>query len=588
MSKDALDSVESQQPRAVNDRSSEVSANSWNDMKTVLGPSAKSSLSEKGDQTQISFDYSMYGDGQNSFSPPAGGDSTFQSKPFTLESTYNRKVDPERSVTLERGNSRAENTAREMDGVRVDDPRLEKLDQKGIKSTERVLIDDKASQTDRLRAGNVLYDHGVDHVKTGTGAEYMITKDSVKGQPDGDKYLKIQTKQTDGSVTDVAHGSVNTKGEVIKLGTSKTDTRGLDKVVDNKESDKKEADQPYSGKPIFDPKLTNEQKLLEADKMFQRGEKSFVGPDGKKYEINETTVGGRKLISIHTQDDSGNSKPVLRGVIEKDGSVSKQRDTKGREVDLESNWAKQHGQESALLKKEPLPKPDQGDKLPKPNPDGGEKLPEPDEKTPNPDGGGEKNPDGSDKRPEISEEQKRLESERERLKANAEKLEPPEAREQFVRDMERFEARVKAENRSPAEVTESYKQMSRLLEAENGAVGSKERQLAAKSFMSHAADPTNIDQGAHNTCNVTTLAERTMTRTPSKMAEMVATAAIDGKWTASDGKVITLKPESLQPGREERTFPPSNSGDRTYATQLMNVVAVNDVLQRRMPPEYYS
>lgn len=154
--------------------------------------------------------------------------------------------------------------------------------------------------------------------------------------------------------------------------------------------------------------------------------------------------------------------------------------------------------------------------------------------------------------------------------------------------METFEKRAKERNMPAAEVAETYKQMNRLLDAQTGAVGPHERQLAAKSFMSHAADPTNIDQGQHNTCNVTSLAERTMTRTPSKMAEVVASAAIDGKWTAADGKQISLKPESLQPGKEESTFPPAKDGDRTYASQLMNTVNVNDVTQRRVPPEFYS
>ncbi|WP_421020749.1 hypothetical protein, partial [Klebsiella pneumoniae] len=84
---------------------------------------------------------------------------------------------------------------------------------------------------------------------------------------------------------------------------------------------------------IFDPKLTPEQKLQEADRMFQRGEKQFIGPDGKKYEISESTVGGRKLISIHTADENGRSRPVMRGIIEKDGSVSQQQDARGKKVD---------------------------------------------------------------------------------------------------------------------------------------------------------------------------------------------------------------------------------------------------------------
>jgi hypothetical protein len=154
--------------------------------------------------------------------------------------------------------------------------------------------------------------------------------------------------------------------------------------------------------------------------------------------------------------------------------------------------------------------------------------------------------------------------------------------------MDAFEKRARERNLPASEVSDTYHQMNRLLGPEQGAVGSAERQLAAKSFMSHAADPKSIDQGMHNTCNVTAVAERLMTRNPSKMAEMVTSSAMDGKWTAPDGREIKLRPQDLQPGREESTFPPAQDRDRSYATQLMNLAMVNDSVQRRMPPQYYG
>jgi len=183
---------------------------------------------------------------------------------------------------------------------------------------------------------------------------------------------------------------------------------------------------------------------------------------------------------------------------------------------------------------------------------------------------------------------KQLDASRERLKKDAAaNIENPQDREKFTKDMEALEQQAKSQPLSAREVSETYDQLSKLLEAKNGAVPKHDRVLAAETFAHHMGDPTNIDQGYHYTCNMTSLEEHLITRNPSKAAEIIATMAITGHWKAPDGKVIKITPGSLVPGVEERNNPPAD-GKRSYATQLMNLALINDTEQRKIPPEFYS
>jgi hypothetical protein len=157
-----------------------------------------------------------------------------------------------------------------------------------------------------------------------------------------------------------------------------------------------------------------------------------------------------------------------------------------------------------------------------------------------------------------------------------------------------FENRAKAEHMSAEEVAKTYEQVTKLLSAKNGKVSDPNlRAQLAEEIMTHAAKPETVKQGEHQTCNVTTVAERTYSRNPSKMAEMVTTTALTGEWKAADGKVIKIDSNSLKPGREEseaRYDPehPKDPDHRSFANQIANNVMVNDATQRRNPPEYYS
>jgi hypothetical protein len=166
---------------------------------------------------------------------------------------------------------------------------------------------------------------------------------------------------------------------------------------------------------------------------------------------------------------------------------------------------------------------------------------------------------------------------------------PAEKQAQFHKDMADFEKRAKASNMPPEEVAKTYEQMSKMLNGkeEDCTVDGKNRAKLAETFIHQCAHPDESDQGKHNTCNETAVAERGFTHNPSKLAEIAATTAMTGQWIAPDGKVVQIDKESLKPGAEEAADKPLNLGDRSYATQILNVAMINDITQRRSPPEFY-
>ncbi|GEM_PF-663916 len=163
---------------------------------------------------------------------------------------------------------------------------------------------------------------------------------------------------------------------------------------------------------------------------------------------------------------------------------------------------------------------------------------------------------------------------------------PEKDRALFKENLSKLEDRAKREHLPPDEVTKTYEQLNRLLRSTDAKVNKNDRLLLAESFAHHLNHDDLVDQGKHGTCNVTVIAERGFSRHPSKLAEMVATTAIEGKWTAADGKVITLDPRSMIPRAEERNNPPKDD-ERSYAVLMLNLVMVNDATQRRIPPVYY-
>jgi len=155
------------------------------------------------------------------------------------------------------------------------------------------------------------------------------------------------------------------------------------------------------------------------------------------------------------------------------------------------------------------------------------------------------------------------------------KIKDPDQLAKFRADMDRFESRLASRDLGSLETDLAYREIERLLVAEGDKPLSAERRLQlAQQVMSQLATPTSIDQGYHNTCNVTAVEARTYTRHPALAAQLVADVALTGEYHAQDGTVVKVSPESLQPDREAQRNPPAY-GERSFASQLFQVTAIN-------------
>jgi hypothetical protein len=445
--------------------------------------------------------------------------------------------------------------------------RNQKLDPTGIALTEKIALSSQTTDEDRYRSLQVLLKNDIKQfIKDGEVFEIkLLSSDTL-----------TLSKNNKGTLEEVWTGSLSQlrrTNETVKpfLPTPqnslprrypealphrrnenqtepKNEKNPEQKNEKQREKNDKQSETPKSKEEkLFDPHVSHAEKIKLAQELYKEGKSTLKGPDGKTYQINVQRVGDRELVGIFGQDAQHRTQPLMRGIVESDGTVSKQRDSKGHEVDYQTEWAKKNMPESGLIKFEPRQE--------KPE------LPKPSEKTD-------------------------LEQSRQRLKESAEKIADPKARAQFLQDMETFENRAKKQGLSPDEIAKTMDQTRRLLDAKEGATTSEQRVLAARGLAHHLAAPSDTDQGQHSTCGPTSLGERTLTRNPARAAEIIATTAIEGKWTAPDGKVIKIPAGNLTPGIEEQTFPPLD-GDRSFAMQLMNAALINDMTQRRMPPELY-
>jgi hypothetical protein len=164
----------------------------------------------------------------------------------------------------------------------------------------------------------------------------------------------------------------------------------------------------------------------------------------------------------------------------------------------------------------------------------------------------------------------------------AKEVMPPDQFDEFKTMMNGFAAR----NESSSEVDGTYQQISRLLDATGGAIPQDQRIDAAVGILEHAVHPDSVGQGNNDTCTLASLETREYTRSPAKAAEIVATAALTGQWTAPDGKQIKLDPNGLQLNADDEG---AIAGfNRDEASRVFQVTMVNDITQRQSTPIYFS
>jgi hypothetical protein len=160
--------------------------------------------------------------------------------------------------------------------------------------------------------------------------------------------------------------------------------------------------------------------------------------------------------------------------------------------------------------------------------------------------------------------------------------------------MERFEKGARAQGMPEEYITNTYKALGESMDAKKASNGkdepassSAERALGLVDFLRSAANTDKIDQGRHNTCNVTQLRDREMETNPAQAAERFKSLTIDGQYLSHGAngerdRMIKLPPSSMRPDQEalaQQNGP--IDGQRGYFGQLSDLALVNDFWQRR-------
>lgn len=200
----------------------------------------------------------------------------------------------------------------------------------------------------------------------------------------------------------------------------------------------------------------------------------------------------------------------------------------------------------------------------------------------------------------------RVAAERERLLKEFDKHATPEQAAAFRKDVRALEDRFggmvdmykrqglsekDAKAKASKEYLQTYKSLKEFaavpdLDCTTPITG-EERFRVALQLMHQIAVPTDISQGYHKTCNVTTVEVRTAMRRPHLYVSMVASIATNGEFTAADGTKVPLTKQSLRPDDESKAAQPVD-GQRSLASQYFQVGAVNLYYQKHMPSVVYE
>lgn len=130
--------------------------------------------------------------------------------------------------------------------------------------------------------------------------------------------------------------------------------RPAEQTTEKPAAEKQAAEKPAAAERqaseiLKDPKSSAEDKLRAARDMAKNGETKFKGDDGREYRISTQKYGNREGVVVSTTDAKNGFMPVLRGLVGQDGTVSHQKDSRGREVDYAGNKASKELKNDAVL-----------------------------------------------------------------------------------------------------------------------------------------------------------------------------------------------------------------------------------------------
>lgn len=109
----------------------------------------------------------------------------------------------------------------------------------------------------------------------------------------------------------------------------------------------------------------------------------------------------------------------------------------------------------------------------------------------------------------------------------------------------------------------------------------KQLKTVVETAMHNIARPMEIDQGAHPTCNVTTVEIYAAARHPDEYSRMCKEIATTGKYKTSDGRTVSPPVAALRPGEDESSYDLNkpNTEKRNLASQIVEMTLINGLYE---------
>ncbi len=133
------------------------------------------------------------------------------------------------------------------------------------------------------------------------------------------------------------------------------------------------------------------------------------------------------------------------------------------------------------------------------------------------------------------------------------------------------------------QIRDTYKALQGLLENKNAKAfcDKSERNKLVEETLHNLAKPTEITQGYHPTCNVTTVEVYLAARHPDVYADLIAQVADCRTYKTKAGESIVVPEKGLLPGEDEKAFDINKPNDnkRCRASQFIQHTLVNGFYQ---------
>lgn len=149
--------------------------------------------------------------------------------------------------------------------------------------------------------------------------------------------------------------------------------------------------------------------------------------------------------------------------------------------------------------------------------------------------------------------------------------------------VDQIEKRITGGSITEAQVSKSLDNLTQILEFSGTSPNYDRDQLntLAETALHNIANPMEIDQGAHPTCNVTTVEVYSASRHPDEYTRLAKEIGLTGQWKTAAGDIIKPPANALKPGDDEKVYSldKPNSEKRNLASQVVQMTVINGLYE---------